>query len=341
MARRLLMLGPMLKARLPVLVTLLAASMAPEVAVAQSISLYSNDFEQPNEPLVGTCTAVLDQRGINLLYGGDDFSFQQTFTVEGFLIDTEAGYSDPENRAGNYAIGMLSASQPDLLALVFDARDFGFVNVSFMIAGTDIAGCGGLFGLDVPQMTVSVHDAPGGVFSITNRGPALSEGMVTGVATEDYQVLRWASVTVPLDISASRDGNIALVFDLTASGYGLIDNLAVVAAPRDDIFDEDVDAIPDDLDNCPGTQNPLQEDGDQDLVGDPCDPDPTDPLICGDSDEDGTDDCALSVAPEPNDDCACTGVHRGGRGGALGLWLFGLLGLLLQSNRGRPSAGPR
>ena len=187
---------------------------------------------------------------------------------------------------------MLSVAQPDLLALIFDAADATFLNVSFHLAPTDVIGCGGPVGFAVPVMKVSVHDAPGGVFNITNPGPPLDEGTVTGTATDDFRVLRWTYGTVPLDISGSTDGRVGLVFDLLESGYGVFDNLSVVAADRDDVFDRDTDSVPDDRDNCPDTPNMDQQDQDNDGAGDECDPEPNNPTVCGDRDDDGNDDCA-------------------------------------------------
>ena len=42
--------------------------------------------------------------------------------------------------------------------------------------------------------------------------------------------------------------------------------------PRfNDALDAEGDGVPDDCDNCPGTENPDQNDGDKDDVGDACD----------------------------------------------------------------------
>jgi hypothetical protein len=70
--------------------------------------------------------------------------------------------------------------------------------------------------------------------------------------------------------------------------------------------DVDGDGVLDDLDNCPASYNPNQEDNDGDDVGDACDldddndgvvdatdTDPLDPDVCEDSDSDGCDDCAV------------------------------------------------
>jgi len=70
---------------------------------------------------------------------------------------------------------------------------------------------------------------------------------------------------------------------------------------RSVLLDSDGDEIPDCDDNCPGDQNPGQEDGDGDEIGDACDPCPDDPGgagLPGDLDGDGI--------PDLWDNCPCT-----------------------------------
>lgn len=72
--------------------------------------------------------------------------------------------------------------------------------------------------------------------------------------------------------------------------------------------DGDSDLIPDDCDNCPAVANANQINTDGDAEGDACDedddndgvpdsndPDPLDPNVCGDSDEDLCDDCTIGT----------------------------------------------
>jgi hypothetical protein len=62
------------------------------------------------------------------------------------------------------------------------------------------------------------------------------------------------------------------------------------------VADSDRDQIPDDLDNCPGTPNPDQEDLDADGRGDVCDDDDDDDGV-----EDGSDNCPIIDNPDQRD----------------------------------------
>jgi DNA-binding beta-propeller fold protein YncE len=87
--------------------------------------------------------------------------------------------------------------------------------------------------------------------------------------------------------SGSRFGNV-VVTDVTfanTTSFSAGGGLTYVAFVPDDTerVDEDEDGVLDLFDNCPDVANPSQEDGDQDGLGDVCDPYPMDPhnlLLC-------------------------------------------------------------
>jgi hypothetical protein len=264
-----------------------------------TIVLYSNDFETPNTPLSVNCGNSLDIRGINFLYGTPGFTYQQVFTVEGIVVDDPSNlYTDPSGIGGRYALGMLTNVQNDMLALTFDAMGRDFVNVGFHLSAIDVSGCGGPFGVNNPIMQVSLYDTPNGTFTFGAPGTLLAQGTATTTVAPAQYTFAWQYVTVGLDASAATVGPVTIVFDLLQSGYAAFDNLSIVASSTIGIVDRDTDGIADDQDNCPDVPNADQLDGDGDLAGDACDPDPNDPLICGDDDGDGDDDCAL---PPPAD----------------------------------------
>lgn len=209
--------------------------------------LYSNDFETPNMVLSASCGNSLDLSGINALYGTADFVFQQVNTVEGVVIhDPHNLYADPSGIGKNYALGMLSAYQNDLLALTFDVTGHAFLNVGFDLSAIDVSGCGGPFGTDVPIMQVSLYDTPTGSFSFGAPGTLLAQGTVTGAAAVDRWTFGWSYGVVSLDASAATGSSLTIVFDLLQSGYGAFDNLSIVAAGKAGIVDKNNDGIPDD-----------------------------------------------------------------------------------------------
>src|SRR6185503_13279512 len=78
--------------------------------------------------------------------------------------------------------------------------------------------------------------------------------------------------------------------------------MAVFVRPAPAAGDVDLDDVDDAFDNCIGTFNPDQHDGDADTFGDACDPDddndgtpdnsdPNDDGSPGDNDPDGADNC--------------------------------------------------
>jgi MYXO-CTERM domain-containing protein len=271
---------------------------------AETLILYGNDFETPNQMPAATC-ATLDPAGINVLYGTADFVFHQINTVEAVLVEVTATggarvYADPEMKAGKYTLGMLSSLQDDKLSLTFDAKNLPFLNVGMDLSSIEVPGCGGPFGVAIPIMHLSLLDSPGGVFDWAQ--PVLSDQMVTGVMAPDGFTFAWKHVVAALDASKSTDGHVSIVFDLVQSGYAAFDNLSITASSTASVTDTDLDGKPDDADNCRMVKNPDQANQDNDKAGDVCDPAPTDPTVCGDQDGDGKDDCAPDISADGGSD---------------------------------------
>jgi len=242
----------------------------PVAALGESVVLYSNDFETPNVPLVVNCGNSLDARGVNFLYGNEEFVYNQVHSVEAVLIDDLSDlYTDPEGIAGDVALGMLSSAQNDLLALTFDRQGFRYLNVGFHLSSIDVSGCGGPFGVAVPVMAVSLLDSPGGTFNFSQT--ALDTGLATGEAAPDQWTFHWTFQIVTLDADGATDDFVSVLFDLAQSGYAAFDNLSIVASDTIGIVDSDVDGVADDVDNCPTIPNPDQADEDDNDIGDVCD----------------------------------------------------------------------
>ncbi len=88
----------------------------------------------------------------------------------------------------------------------------------------------------------------------------------------------------------------AVVLLLTLAGCGRIRFESSPDAHRGVPGDADGDGIPDDVDNCPGVNNPSQHDEDGDGLGDACDPCPHIAGDATDSDGDGVGD---ACDPDP------------------------------------------
>lgn len=216
------------------LACVLIGLLVSKASSAQTITLYQNDFENPNVPTVLACGYALDIRTINTLYGNQGGEFSQINTVETVLINESAAfgtpqeYSDPQAIGGNYAIGMLASFQNDRLSLNFDGQGLPFINVGMDISSIDVYGCGGPFGVAAPSYRISLLDSPGGVFNWNNT--VLDEVVITGEEAPDQWTFNWTNHVVALDASGSTDGNISIVWDLIQSGYGAFDNLIITSS---------------------------------------------------------------------------------------------------------------
>lgn len=108
---------------------------------------------------------------MNSLYANQPtgFVFSQNYTVETLKIGGSlafgTGYKDPQAKAGNYALGLLSDRQDDLLGLAFDVGGYDYLNFRFDLSSIDLACCGAPFVPTTgaaPSVRVSLFDNPGG-----------------------------------------------------------------------------------------------------------------------------------------------------------------------------------
>ena len=265
---------------------------------AQTVILYQNDFESPNVPLAVDCGNSLDGRGINTLYGTEEFQFSQQNTVEAVFLHDPMGKYKNAGEHGNYALGMLSTLQDDKLALAFDSRNFPFINIGLDLSSIDVEGCAGPFNVTAPRLRITLIDRPGGI--IDYEGTQLDSKEVVGVMAPDAWTFRWKTEVVSLSTAGSREGTVTVVFDLLEGGYAVFDNLSITASRANNVVDLDLDGVPDDEDNCANKANADQLDSDRDGAGDACDPAVQDKEQCGDRDRDGIDDCSGDAVPLPD-----------------------------------------
>ena len=203
---------------------------------AQAVILYQQDFENPTGFVNhGVDVSVFT---VNQLYGNQPpgFTFAQDFSVETLLITGKqafgTGYSDPSGKGGNYAIGMLSTIQNDLLGLSFNVGNKKFLNFSLDISSIDVSAGGGPFVAPgaVPVFEFTLYDNPSGTTGL-GSGKILSKLQATGTASPRSQ-FDWTRVGLPLDASGSTNGNVTLRIDLLAGGYAAMDNFVVEASDQ-------------------------------------------------------------------------------------------------------------
>jgi hypothetical protein len=211
----------------------LYALLAVFGGVKAAVILYDQNFESPNNPpgFIDTTGRDVSQQTVNALYGGQPpgFTFSQVFTVETLEINGGTafgdGYSDPSGRGGNYALGMLSSVQDDLLGLSFSVGTFDFLNVAMIISSIDLDGVGGPFGAEgtIPRFRYSLRDGTGLGGTLLNSQDAL------GVSSP-RDVFIWTDVLIALDATGSTNGTVTLVIDLIEGNYASMDNFRIVAS---------------------------------------------------------------------------------------------------------------
>jgi hypothetical protein len=211
-----------------------------------AVVLYDQDFESPTG-FVNDGGDVNIFRTVNQLYGNQPpgFTFAQNFTVETLLITgTQAfgtGYSDPTGKGGNYALGLLSDVQNDLLGLSFNVGANRFLNFRLDISSIDLSVFSGPFvpvtGA-VPVFEFTLFDNPSGTTGL-GTGAILDTLQASGTASA-RTVFDWTEVLLPLDASGSTNGNVTLRIDLLSGEYAAMDNFRIAASDTPG----DVGAIP-------------------------------------------------------------------------------------------------
>jgi hypothetical protein len=215
--------------------TSITTSILMASSVQASTVLYDQDFENP-VGFVNDGGDVNIFRTVNDLYGNQPlgFQFSQNFTVETLLITGNqafgTGYSDPSAIGENYALGMLSSVQNDLLGLSFNVGDADFLNFRLDISSIDLSVFGGLFVSPgaIPEFEFTLYDNPTGMLGL-GSGAILSTFRASGTASE-RAVFDWTEVLGVLDASEATNGNVILRIDLLSGGYAAMDNFRIVAS---------------------------------------------------------------------------------------------------------------
>ena len=205
-------------------------------ALGQPVLLYDQDFENP-AAFVNDGGDVNIFNSVNELYGGQPpgFTFAQANTVETLFINGSqafgTGYSDPSGIGGDYALGLLSDFQNDLLGLSFDIGDNDFLVVQADISSIDLSVFGGPFVSpdDVPIFEYSLFDNPSGISGLDGNGVLLDTAVVAGTASPQ-DTFDWTAIQVALDGASATNGNVTLRIDLLQGGYGALDNFRIFAS---------------------------------------------------------------------------------------------------------------
>lgn len=212
----------------------LSATIFITLPVQATVTLYNQNFENP---------AAFNNDGgdvnifnpVNSLYGNQPagFTFAQANTVETLLITGNQafghGYSDPSGKGGNYALGMLSTVQNDLLGLSFNVGSNPFMNVRLDISSIDLSVFSGPFVPPgaIPTFKFTLYDNPSGANGLGN-GTILDEIQASGTASA-RDVFNWSEVLLPLDTTGNTNGNVTLRIDLLEGGYAAMDNFHITA----------------------------------------------------------------------------------------------------------------
>lgn len=233
----------------------LAATLAVVASIAlpawSATVLYTQGFESPSG-FVNDGGDVNIFRTVNQLYSNQPpgFSFAQTNTVETLLVGGSqawgTGFLDPQQRAGRFALGLLSSVENDFLGLAFDVGANAFLNFRLDVSSIDLDRWGGPFvplGGSAPTFRISLFDNPSGNLGI-GSGDALSFIDLAGTSSAAKNTFDWTNAVAALSTAGNTNGNVILRIDLLSGGYAAMDNFVIAASDRPN----DVPIIPE-----PGT----------------------------------------------------------------------------------------
>lgn len=210
-------------------------------AFGATVVLYSQDFENPVN-FVNDGGDVNIFRTVNQLYGNQPpgFQYAQDFTVETLLVggsqawvgagNPGGGFKDPQGRAGQHVVSMLSRVQNDLLGLSFNVGSFQFLNVQMDISSIDLNSWGGpFFDGTAPTLRYTLYDNPGGAVGL-GSGAVLSTLDVVGTIAANRWTFDWTTTLFGLDATGNTNGNVTLRIDLLNGGYAAMDNIVIAAS---------------------------------------------------------------------------------------------------------------
>lgn len=208
-----------------------------------SVLLYSQNFENPNLPAFdansGSGGQDASYSNVNDIFANQPagFTFAQQNTVETLRVGGNQawggnGFQDPQNRAGNYVISMLSDVNQDLLGLSFNIGIYQFLNFQLDISSIDLNFWGGPFvplGGLAPSFRLSLYDNPTGTPNV-GTSTLLDSVDITGLASSAPYMFNWTNHIAGLDTTGNTNGNVTLVIDELVGGYAALDNFRIVAS---------------------------------------------------------------------------------------------------------------
>jgi len=224
--------------KLKLLLPLSLAMMFATTASASIVTLYDQDFENPDGFINGFGSGYddLSQQQVNDLYGGQQgLTFAQSNTVEtALLTGTEAfgtGYNDSSGAGGNYAIGLLSDVQNDLLGMSFgfNLGTNDFFNLAIDVSSLGLSGGPGAPFSDgtAPLFQFTLFSEMG--LNGLGAGSVLGQQNLTGTASA-LDTLDWTTGMFSFDASGDNDGNVTLQVDLLSGGYAVMDNILITSS---------------------------------------------------------------------------------------------------------------